>query len=91
MPINGGKTMTSQEDIWDHNRDIWRHEPRLADLTLSQKMAIAKMIGALEGIVTSGILPEKTELECRGFIAEALTAFGLPAAWETEMPKGEIQ
>jgi hypothetical protein len=49
-----------------------------------QAYCVARMLGCLEGIVSSGVLHESVEMEMRLIIAETLKAFGLPACWETE-------
>jgi uncharacterized protein YjeT (DUF2065 family) len=76
----------NQAEINDHERDLRKHERRLSDLHPDQALAICKLIGAMEGIITSGCIGcVKTELELRVMVAEALTAFGLPSAWEHEI------
>jgi hypothetical protein len=69
---------------WDHERDLRKHEPRPSDLTTSQRVSIAKLIGAMEGVISSGILHDHAaELELRSIVADALAAFGLPSQRET--------
>jgi hypothetical protein len=44
-----------------------------------QELALAKLIGAMEGIVEFGMFHEDTEFVFRQIIAEALAAFKLPS------------
>jgi hypothetical protein len=74
----------TQEQRWDHDRDSRKHEPRPSDLTISQRYALAKIIGYNEGVVKSGILPGDSELQLRLLIAETLAAFGMPSKVERE-------
>lgn len=72
------------ERDWDHERDHHKHEPRASDIKMNarQKVALAKLIGGLEGIISFGLLEPESELECRKIVAEALAAFGLPSIAE---------
>jgi hypothetical protein len=72
-------------EYWDHRNDLAKHDPRPSDLTYSQRLALAKIIGYSEGVVKSGILPSDSELQLRGLIAETLAAFGMPSKVEREM------
>ena len=47
-----------------------------------QKLALAKLIGAMEGVVEFGRFSEETELVFREILAEALAAFNLPSKAE---------
>jgi hypothetical protein len=71
----------SQEQRWDHQRDLRKHDPRPSDLTVSQRFALAKLIGFAEGVVASGTcgIVEPTGREV---IAETLAAFGWPSKAE---------
>jgi len=76
--------MTRQASIdqyWDHRRDLAKHEPRPSDLTVSQRFALAKLIGFAEGVVASGTCGI-VEIDGRIIIAEALAAFGMPSKAE---------
>lgn len=75
---------TQDYDRADHDRDLRKHEPRLSDLPFSQRLALAKLIGYAEGVVSSGILGEELEIKLRGVIAETLVEFGMPSTRETE-------
>lgn len=66
---------------WDHDRDHRKHEPRPTDLTVSQRFALAKMVGYCEGVAGSGILGNE-EPSLRAVIAETLAAFGMPSKSE---------
>lgn len=72
----------TQEERWDRERDLRKHEPRPSDITFSQRLALAKMVGYCEGVVKSGILPADAEYKLREIIAETLAAFGMPSKAE---------
>lgn len=73
----------SQEQRWDHRRDLAKHEPRPSDPpTHSQRLAVAKLVGYAEGVVKSGILPDDSEVMLRILIAETLVAFDMPSKSE---------
>ena len=71
----------SAEQIADREREYRKHDPRPSDLTVSQRFALAKLIGFAEGVVGSGIC-ESVEPSGREIIAEALAAFGMPSKAE---------
>jgi hypothetical protein len=71
----------SIDQKWDHERDYRKHEPRPSDLTVSQRFALAKLIGFAEGVVGSGTCGS-VEPSGREIIAEALAAFGWPSKSE---------
>ena len=80
--------MNRTADDWDHARDLRKHEECPHELRDRQILAISKLIGALEGIVASGITPPNVEMQLRTIIAEGLSAFNLPAKWENDMSRG---
>jgi hypothetical protein len=73
----------SQEERWDRDRDLRRHEWRPGDPpSFDQRAAVAKMVGYCEGIANSGILGDELEAKLRTQIAEVLVAFKMPSAVE---------
>jgi len=71
------------DEINDHIRDQRKHSDVMPDLSIAQKYALAKLIGCLEGLASSGVFPEDIELEIRAVVADALAAFHLPSMEET--------
>lgn len=49
---------------------------------IKQRYIAAKMIGRLEGVVSSGAMPEHLELSTRELIRDACEAFGIPTIAE---------
>lgn len=75
-------TGSTQEQRWDHERDLRKHEPNpRLDLTVTQRFALARLVGLAEGVVSSGALGDG-ELAARVVIADALAAFGMPSKLE---------
>jgi hypothetical protein len=72
------------DEIADHDRDNRKHDPRPLDLT--QRYAVAQLVGYCEGIVQSGVLGPDAELPLRLRIAAALAAFNMPS--KTERAQG---
>jgi hypothetical protein len=75
----------TQTEIADHDRDHRKHDRRLGvmDLAADQQYALAKLIGAMEGVISSGVLDDSgVELELRGIVATALSAFQMPSKSE---------
>ena len=61
-------------------------------MSQEQALAVAKLIGALEGVVSSGVIAgADAELEIRIIIAEALAAFELPSQAELDGTPGSVQ
>lgn len=69
----------TQEQRWDHDRDLRKHEP---NPRLDQRHAVAALIGQCEAIAASGHLPAPAEQSLRLLIAKTLTAFDMPAKTE---------
>ena len=70
---------------FDRARDLQKHEIRASDVRLSpsQRVSLAKLIGAMEGVISSGILHDHAaELELRTIVADALATFALPSQRE---------
>lgn len=62
----------------EHERELRKHD--MDTLTRSQTLALARVIGALEGVISSGIIKgSDTELDLRIIVAEACAAFNLPS------------
>ena len=58
------------------------------EMNQNQALALAKLIGCLEGLVEAGIFThDQAELEVREILAHALAAFNLPSKTEREMPR----
>ena len=55
-------------------------------MNTEQRIAVAKLIGSLEGVVEGGLCGDKTEMKLRRVIAEALVAFNLPSITEMKEP-----
>lgn len=72
----------TQEQRFDHERELRKHDPNPRDLTVSQRFALAKLIGTCEGVAASGALSVNGEARLRSDIAEALAAFGMPSKSE---------
>jgi hypothetical protein len=73
----------TQEERWDRDRDLRRHDPRPGDPpSFDQRAAVAKMVGYCEGVIGSGILPDDCEIMLRKIIAETLVAFNMPSKAE---------
>ena len=53
-------------------------------MTTDQRIAVAKLIGCLEGVAESGVCGELTERKLRVVIAEALVVFKLPSRAEMD-------
>jgi hypothetical protein len=83
------------EEVADHDHDLRKHDngsPRRDPLTHDQKYALAKLIGAMEGIISSGVLAESgIEPELREIVARALAAFDLPSKTEASAILGFVQ
>lgn len=76
---------------WDHVRDLAKHEPRPGDAAADaerrrkhERYIVAKMIGTLEVLASSGILAEPLEGTVRQIAAEALATFSMPSKAERE-------
>ena len=69
----------TQAEIWDHDRDERKHEPRPAD---RQRYAVACLIGECESLVAKGVLTEPAEKSLRVLIAHTLAAFNMPSKAE---------
>lgn len=73
----------TQEERWDHDRDLRKADWRPGDpLPLHQRLPLARLIGYCEGLANSGLLGLKVEFQLRQNIAEALAAFNMPSKTE---------
>jgi hypothetical protein len=72
-------TRYTQEQHWDHERDLRKHEP---NPRLDQRHAVAALVGQCEAIAASGQLAAPAEQSLRLLIAKTLTAFDMPAKSE---------
>lgn len=72
-PYEGTRRAT-QEQCWDRERDLRKHEIRAQD---RQRLAVAALVGECESIVGAGVLTEPAERSLRLLIAEALQAHGM--------------
>ena len=73
----------TQEQRWDHARDLAKHEWRPGDApTFDQRVVVAEMIGACEGLINSGVLGDELETKLRGTVARALVTFDMPSQSE---------
>lgn len=68
----------TQEERWDRDRDLRKHEPHPRD----QRLAVAALIGHCESIAANGQLPEPVEQSLRVLIAHTLAAFDMPSKSE---------
>ena len=55
-------------------------------MNTEQRIAVAKLIGCLEGVVAGGLCGDRTEMKLRLVIAEALAVFHLPSIAEMKEP-----
>jgi hypothetical protein len=77
----------SQDQRWDHRRDLTKHEWRPGDpMTHDQRAAVFTLIGYSEAIAESGLLGEQMENRLRKIVADTLTAFNMPTKAERVRP-----
>ncbi len=75
--------MRRTEQSWDHERDLRKHElPSRPAPPISERHAVAALIGYCEGLCYSGGLGEIIEGQLRHHIAETLAAFKMPSKEE---------
>lgn len=71
------------DNVFDINSYLRPVSPRPAELlTVEQRYAVAELIGYAEGVISSGVLTERGELQLRLSVNRACTAFGLPTKGE---------
>lgn len=71
----------TQEQRWDHARDLRKHEP---NPRLDQRHAVAALVGHCEAIAGSGALTEPAEQSLRLLIAHTLRTFDMPSKAERD-------
>lgn len=73
----------TQEQRWDHARDLAKHEWRPGDRApIDQRLAVAALVGQCESLVGAGVLTEPAEKSLRVLIAQTLVAFDMPSKAE---------
>lgn len=75
--------MSWTEQNWDHECDLRKHE-RLSRPApaISERVAVAQLIGYCESMCGNGTLGEFVELGLRLYIAQTLAAFNMPTKEE---------
>lgn len=76
--------MNRTAEDFDHAHDLRKHDPMPSDvrMPMAHRIIVAKLVGALEGVASSGVCPADVELDLRMIVADALALFDMPSKEE---------